>query len=508
MSTPPTAPLPVWMDLLPDVRALAESRIDNDYFRGLVSGKLGSEHRLDDDDELLDLILENSLLDAIYDDLFNTPLGKARIASAVSNAFSAPGLGGPGLGDLCLLVWGLVVADPRFDVVLKQAIESSKAAPQTVRGSGTSKVAGVLEKIRSALASGAARHSNAVLAGSVMAGLLAGGAAVKVIPIAISGNTSDREHVDISKVVTAIGDLTAEVKQQTNVSSSTNINLQKLAEQNSQLSGLNDRLKALEDAAKDSETGKLEVKIETLTEQIRALKENPGTSPAMNQRIDTIDKSIHEIQNEVKNLEASNQLATILRDGPNSISAQLNNIAQALRETPTTGATVTLPGNGQNAKANTTDPNQTVVSQLVQLNSLLKSLNLVTPHSFSLVEVARPLLAVRASSIVRLPRGHASCALEITLYEVSGSSAKIGGQDPDSDDPPYPSCHVKLDPIWLMTSVPVLLDQYLSADGRTSFLTYIQVQSVHPARFQSIYRTFGEQPMVQLTIYSQEIPMQ
>lgn len=194
-----------------EVRNLAMQGEQFSYFQGLVSRSLGKERRLDQDGDLLDLIGQSEQLQQILRELFDTPLGRARVEKAIAAIGDDPDLS---VQDVSHLVWELAVGDPRFDLVIKQAIEDAKAPPQIVRGSALSRISGMVDKLRSALTSGAARHSNAVLAGSVAAGLLAGSAATKVIPSVINTGSSASPRIDSIAIVSAINALTAQIKQQ------------------------------------------------------------------------------------------------------------------------------------------------------------------------------------------------------------------------------------------------------------------------------------------------------
>jgi hypothetical protein len=88
------------------------------------------------------------------------------------------------------------VSDPRFDILLKEAIDDSKLPPPVVRGSGLSTIMGVLDRIRAALTSGTTKHSDAVLAASVIAALLAGGAGGHYIPQILNSNTVTAANID------------------------------------------------------------------------------------------------------------------------------------------------------------------------------------------------------------------------------------------------------------------------------------------------------------------------
>jgi hypothetical protein len=163
-----------------EVRLLATDAAQNNFFRGLVSTRLGSDRILDD--ELVDLIATNQLLGEIFDEFCHTEAGRAKIKKAMTEIF--PELPPPREGrdyepvesDVCRLVWMQTVDDPRFDIVIKQALDDSKLPPPVVRGSGLSRITGLLDKIRAALTSGTTRHTDGVLAASIIAALLAGGA--------------------------------------------------------------------------------------------------------------------------------------------------------------------------------------------------------------------------------------------------------------------------------------------------------------------------------------------
>jgi len=189
---------------LDKLRAMAGHPAHDNFFRGLVSSRLGSDRILDD--ELVDLIVGNQLLDDILDDLCNTPAGWAKINKAIEESFPEPI--GPREADsdgayerVCRLIWVAAVDDPRFNIVLKQALDDAKQPPPIVRGSGLSGVLGILDKIRAALTSGASKHSDATLAGSVLAALLAGA----LVPRAISDPAASAAPTTAATAQTANG---------------------------------------------------------------------------------------------------------------------------------------------------------------------------------------------------------------------------------------------------------------------------------------------------------------
>ena len=185
-----------------EVRCLVNDAALSNFFRGLVSARLGSDRSVDD--ELIDLIVTNHLVSEVFDDFCCTEGGRAKIDKALDDIFSklrsgeegteakAPKDSGeykPDDNDACRVVWMQAVSDPRFDVVLKEAIDDSKLPPPVVRGSGLSTVMGLLDKIRAALTSGTTKHTDAVLAASIIAALLAGGAGGHYIPEIVNSNT-------------------------------------------------------------------------------------------------------------------------------------------------------------------------------------------------------------------------------------------------------------------------------------------------------------------------------
>jgi hypothetical protein len=206
-----------------NVRGSVRAAAQDNFFRGLVSSKLGSDRILDD--ELIDLIVGNPLLDDIFDDLCNSSSGLARIRRAVEESFPTPS----GEGEIhedeyhnaaCRQVWTAAVDDPRFNIVLKQAQDEAKLALPVVRGSGLSGILGVLDKIRAALTSGASKHSDATLAGSVLAAILAG---ALVRPV-ISGSSAAQPSSPIpapvntevlSQLTTALNSFNSNVAVQT-----------------------------------------------------------------------------------------------------------------------------------------------------------------------------------------------------------------------------------------------------------------------------------------------------
>jgi len=126
---------------------------------------------------ILRTIVSNPLLDDIFDDLCNSSSGSARIRKAVEESFPTSSEESEIPEDeyhnaACRQVWTAAVDDPRFNIVLKQAQDEARLPPPVVRGSGLSGMLGVLDKIRAALTSGASKHSDATLAGSVLAALL------------------------------------------------------------------------------------------------------------------------------------------------------------------------------------------------------------------------------------------------------------------------------------------------------------------------------------------------
>jgi len=172
-----------------DVRYLANDAAQNNFFRGLVSTRLGGDRILDD--ELVDLIVTNQLLGEVFDELCCTEGGRAKINKALDEIFSKLRVDEeseeaketedgeeykPVDSDVCRMVWMQAVSDPRFDIVLKEALDDSKLPPPVVRGSGLSRIMGLLDKIRAALTSGTTKHTDGVLAASIIAALLAGGA--------------------------------------------------------------------------------------------------------------------------------------------------------------------------------------------------------------------------------------------------------------------------------------------------------------------------------------------
>jgi hypothetical protein len=163
------------------MRQLAGNAAQDNFFRGLVSTRLGSDRILDD--ELVDLIVGNQLLAEIFDDLCRTPAGKAKIERALAESFPEPnGFGKPEYNVAgCRMIWIHTVADPRFDIVLKQSLDDVKVPPLVIRGSSLSKVMGVLDKIRAALTSGTIKHTDGALAASILASILAGGFGVHYI---------------------------------------------------------------------------------------------------------------------------------------------------------------------------------------------------------------------------------------------------------------------------------------------------------------------------------------
>jgi hypothetical protein len=133
------------------LRAMAGHPAQDNFFRGLVSSRLGSDRILDD--ELVDLIVGNQLRDNILDDLCNTPAGWAKINKAIEESIFQPL--NPAEADfdggyerVCRLIWIAAVDDPRFNIVLKQAQDDAKLPAPIVRGSGLSGVLGILDKIR------------------------------------------------------------------------------------------------------------------------------------------------------------------------------------------------------------------------------------------------------------------------------------------------------------------------------------------------------------------------
>lgn len=194
-----------------EVRCLVNDAAMSNFFRGLVSARLGSDRSVDD--ELIDLIVTNHLLSEVFDEFCSTEGGRAKIDKALGDIFSklrATGEGKeakdpkdsgdykPDDNDACRVVWMQAVGDPRFDIILKEAIDDSKLPPRVVRGSGLSTIMGLLDKIRAGLTSGATKHTDAVLAASIIAALLAGGAGVKVFNSinAPSATTADKASIE------------------------------------------------------------------------------------------------------------------------------------------------------------------------------------------------------------------------------------------------------------------------------------------------------------------------
>jgi len=207
------------------VRDSVRAAAQDNFFRGLVSSNLGSDRILDD--ELIDLVVSNPLLDDIFDDLCNSSSGSARIQKAVDESFPEPSELSEALEDeyqksACRQVWMAAVDDPRFNIVLKQAQDEAKLPPPVVRGSGLSGILGILDKIRAALTSGASKHSDATLAGSVLAALLGGALAQHYIApppagaaqTVNSGPTAVNSEV-LNQLTTAVNSLNNNVAAQT-----------------------------------------------------------------------------------------------------------------------------------------------------------------------------------------------------------------------------------------------------------------------------------------------------
>lgn len=220
------------------VRGSVRAAAQDNFFRGLVSNKLGSDRIVDD--ELIDLIVSNPLLDDIFDDLCNLSSGSARIRKAVEESFSTSSEEGEIPEDeyhnaACRQVWMAAVDDPRFNIVLKQAQDEAKLPPPVVRGSGLSGILGILDKIRAALTSGTSKHSDATLAGSVMAALLGGALAQHYIAPPPTGDAQVRNGGSIAsnavnsevlkQLATAVTSLNDNVAAQTRYLTALNANL-------------------------------------------------------------------------------------------------------------------------------------------------------------------------------------------------------------------------------------------------------------------------------------------
>lgn len=194
-----------------EVRCLVNDAAQSNFFRGLVSSRLGNDRSLDD--EVVDLIVTNQVLIEVFDEFCCTESGRAKIDKALEDIFAklrpaekdkeAKTLQDsreykPGDDDACRVVWMQAVSDPRFDIILKEAIDDSKLPPPVVRGSSLSRIMGLLDRIRAGLASGTTRHTDAVLAASIIAALLAGGAGVKVFNSidAPSAATADKASIE------------------------------------------------------------------------------------------------------------------------------------------------------------------------------------------------------------------------------------------------------------------------------------------------------------------------
>lgn len=202
------------------VRSSVRAAAQDNFFRGLVSSKLGSDRILDD--ELIDLIVSNPLLDDIFDDLCNTTAGWARIQKAIGASFSnleyresVEISDDESQNAACRQVWMAAVDDPRFNLVLKQAQDEAKLPPPMVRGSGLSGVLGILEKIRAALTSGASKHSDATLAGSVLAAVLAGVLGAKVVLVANDAPKPSDPSTALSALTSAVNSLNSNASAQT-----------------------------------------------------------------------------------------------------------------------------------------------------------------------------------------------------------------------------------------------------------------------------------------------------
>lgn len=319
---------------LAEVRRLAEDSAQDPYFQGLVSSRLGNERKLSEDDELLDLVAGSEWMQATFNDLFGTPLGQARIDKAVQDNFKSRA-SDVTQHDLCRLVWELAAADPRFDLILKRALEEVKAPPEEVRGSPLSKIGTVIEKLRSALTSSAAKHSNAVLAGSVLAGLLAGSAATKLAPVIISGvggPNSSGPSPNMGGVVAAINSLTAEVKNG-------NQELQHIAWLDERLNSLEAMIGTLQKKVENLDQSEdnliaLQTQMVNLQKSVGELRINegkldPATLNHIERRIDALESRMDALDPSLRDrpVDTINELEL----GLGQIQSELNRIELDLR---------------------------------------------------------------------------------------------------------------------------------------------------------------------------------
>jgi uncharacterized coiled-coil protein SlyX len=193
------------------VRPWTDRSATDDYFRALVSEKLTGD-RIPDDD-LMESIASNPLLASIYDDLYKTPTGKAKITKVIQDAF--PGYTDPLTPDTAgRVVWAQAVADPRFGLVLKQALDELRVQPPPVRSSQAGRIAAMLGKIRDALVSAGAKHSNATLLASILAALLAGGATVRLLPSVAGEGFAKGSPAGNDKVINALNNIAYQIQEQ------------------------------------------------------------------------------------------------------------------------------------------------------------------------------------------------------------------------------------------------------------------------------------------------------
>ncbi|RSL18006.1 hypothetical protein EDE15_3562 [Edaphobacter aggregans] len=204
---------------MPDVPEIQESEVrpwtdraaSDDYFRALVSEKLTSD-RIPDDD-LMDTIASNPLLVSIYDDLYKTPMGKAKITKAIQDSC-------PGYSDSLApyvagrVVWAQAVDDPRFGLILKEALNELRIPPMRVRSSQAGRIAAILGKIRDALISAGGKHSNATLLASILAALLVGGATVHLLPSVSGGGSMEESPANNDKVTAALNNIAHQIQVQ------------------------------------------------------------------------------------------------------------------------------------------------------------------------------------------------------------------------------------------------------------------------------------------------------
>jgi hypothetical protein len=458
---------------LEQARPLVVDYNENKYFRGLVSSKLGNERRLDDNDDLIDLVTESDVLESIYKDLFETQIGRARIKTAASELKSTSTT--LDAETLRILVWDLAVDDPRFDMLLKQAIEDSKVPPLPVRGSNLSRVSSLLEKIRSALASGAARHSNAVLAGSVAAGLVAGSAATKVAaPLFAHSESTATARVDMDGVANSIDSLTTELKR----NDGSGVEL-RLAEIDADLKQIKIPQKP---PTESPDLADIQAQLTLLAKQLGTLKIAPDPPADFRTRVANLEASVQSLDK--RSLELDTKIAKQLATELKTMNEQLIAISAALRG----------PSSDHTQQS-------TVVAELISMNQKLNSIDAGTLTSLNLRQgTVVKLLRVGPPVDVPLTFASGSCSLRFTLSSVDTDlvSVALGGSPAQSSQ--------GLEPCGLTPSRQISIGRSVKKVTWTA-APPVGAAKVLLIRIRTIKRSLTQAPQgVELQVETQQLP--